>query len=95
MPRGVVKALVPTATAVSLLSQEFPLADVAVDGTLFTVVIYAVTYSDAVARITAWMSRTHLGPILVTDDKTAEELLTAVRPRRSRPALTARPDDRP
>ena len=68
MPRDVVKALVPTAAAASLLSQEFPLSDLVIDGTLCTVLIYAATYSDAVVRIRAWMSRTHLGPVLVTDD---------------------------
>jgi hypothetical protein len=84
-----VKALVPTAAAAGLLSQEFPLADLVVDGTLFTVVIHAASYSDAILRIRAWMRRTHLGPVLVTDDNTAEDLLTEVRPRRSRPALNA------
>jgi hypothetical protein len=84
-----VKALVPTAAAASLLSQEFPAADLVIDGTLFTVIIYAAVYSDAVARIRAWMSRTHLGPVLVTDGKTAEELLSEVPPQRSRPFLAA------
>ncbi len=87
MPRGVVKALVPTAAAASLLSQEFPVSDLVIDGTLFTVVIHAATYSDAVVRIRAWMRRTRLGPVLVTDDKAAEDLLTEVKPPRSRPAL--------
>src|SRR5690348_670673 len=95
MPRGVVKALVPTAAAASLLSREFPVSDLVSDGSLFTVVIYAATYSDAVVRIRAWMSRTHLGPVLVTDDKTAEDLLTEVRPRRSHATLgRGRPIDR-
>ena len=86
-----VRALVPTAAAAGLLAREFPLADLVIDGTLFTVVIHAVTYSDAVVRIRAWMSRTHLGPVLVTDDKTAEDLLAEAGPRRSRPALVAQP----
>ena len=83
MATGVVKALVPTAAAASLLCQEFPLADLDIDGTLFTVVIYGATYSEAIARIQAWMSRSHVGPVLVTDDETTEELLSDVRPRTS------------
>jgi len=42
--------IVPTAIAAALLSQEFPLANLDTDGTLFTVVIYGVSYSDAIAR---------------------------------------------
>jgi hypothetical protein len=95
MPNDVVKALVPTTAAASSLSQEFSLSDLAIDGTLFWVVIHGVTYSDAVARIRAWMSRTHLGPVLVTDDKTAEDLLAEARPQRSLPAVAAQPADRP
>ena len=74
MPTHVVKALVPTAIAAVLLSQEFPLANLDTDGTLFTVVIYGV-------------SRSHIGPVLVTDDETSEQLLSvpaAPRPRTSR-----------
>ena len=67
MPAGVIRALVPTAIAAVLLSQEFPLANLDTDGTLFTVVIYGVSYSDAIARISGWMSRSHIGPVLVTD----------------------------
>ncbi len=76
MPTGVVKALVPTAIAAALLSQEFPLAQLDTDGTLFTVVIHGVSYTDAIARIKAWMSRVQIGPVLVTDDATAEDLLS-------------------
>ena len=87
MPTEVVKALVPTAIAAVLLSQEFPAANLDTDGTLFTVVIYGVSYSDAIARISGWMSRSHIGPVLVTDDATSERLLSipaAPRPRSSR-----------
>ena len=87
MPTHVVKALVPTAIAAVLLSQEFPLANLDTDGTLFTVVIYGVSFSDAIARISRWMSRSHIGPVLVTDDETSEQLLSvpaAPRPRTSR-----------
>ena len=52
------------------------------DGTLFTVVIYGAAYAEVVARIRAWMSRSRVGPILVTDDATTEELLTDVRSRK-------------
>ena len=76
MPTGVVKALVPTAIAAALLSQEFPLAQLDTDGTLFIVVIHGVSYTDAIARIKAWMSRVQIGPVLVTDDSTAEDLLS-------------------
>ena len=76
MPTHVVKALVPTAIAAVLLSQEFPLANLDTDGTLFTVVIYGVSFSDAIARISGWMSRSHIGPVLVTDDETSEKLLS-------------------
>ena len=87
MPTRAVKALVPTAVAAVLLSQEFSSAALDTDGTLFTVVIYGVSYSDAVARISGWMSRSHIGPVLVTDDETSERLLSvpaARRPRTSR-----------
>lgn len=76
MATSVVKALVPTAIAAVLLSQEFPTANLDTDGTLFTVVIYGASYSDAVARIRAWMTRSHIGPVLVTDGVTAEDLLS-------------------
>ena len=78
METRVVKALVPTAAAAALLSQEFPHADLDMDGTLFTVVIYGAAYAEVVARIRAWMSRSRVGPILVTDDATTEELLTDI-----------------
>ena len=87
MPADVVKALVPTAIAAVLLSQEFQAANLDTDGTLFTVVIYGVSYSDAVARISGWMSRSRIGPVLVTDGETSERLLSvpaARRPRSSR-----------
>ncbi len=84
MPTRAVKALVPTAVAAMMLSQEFALASLDTDGTLFTVVIYGVSYSDAVARISRWMSRSHIGPVLVTDDETSERLLSVPVARRSR-----------
>ena len=84
MSTGVVKALVPTAIAAVLLSQEFPAANLDTDGTLFTVVIYGVSYSDAIARISGWMSRSQIGPILVTDGETSESLLSVPAPRRPR-----------
>ena len=84
MPTQVVKALVPTAIAAVLLSQEFPLANLDTDGTLFTVVIYGVSYADAIARISGWMSRSHIGPVLVTDDETSEKLLSVPATHRAR-----------
>ena len=80
---AVVRALVPTAVAAALLSQEFPAASLDQDGTLFTVMIYGLSYSEAVARIRDWMSRTHVGPVLVTDGESAEDLLGGGR--RTRP----------
>ena len=91
MATRVVKALVPTAVAAILLSQEFPFANLDTDGTLFTVVIYGVGYSDAVTRIRAWMSTWRIGPVLVTDEQTAEELLSDFAPRARRSALSAAP----
>jgi len=82
-----VKALVPTAVAAALVLQEFPSATLETDGTLCTVVILGVGYPDAVSRIRQLMTRSQIGPVLVTDGVTAEELLkegTAVRRRRSR-----------
>ena len=70
-----VTALVPTAAAAALLAKEFPLAELSVDGTLFTVVIAGASYRDAVARIKSWMEAEHVEPVLVTDDETVEELL--------------------
>jgi len=84
MPTGVVKALVPTAIAAALLSQEFPLANLDTDGTLFTVVIYGVSYSDAIARISGWMSRSHIGPFFLNDTATSEKLLSVPAARRTR-----------
>jgi hypothetical protein len=88
MPARAIKALVPTAVAAVLLSQEFSSAALDTDGTLFTVIIYGVSYSDAIARISSWMSRSQIGPVLVTDDETSERLLSmpasARRPRTSR-----------
>ena len=37
----------PTAVAAALLSQEFPSATLDEDGTLFTVMIYGLSYSEA------------------------------------------------
>jgi hypothetical protein len=73
-----------------LLSQEFAAADLVMDGTLFTVCIYGVAYSDAVARIKAWMHVTQLGPVLVTDDEAGELLLSDFAARSRRAEL---PDD--
>ena len=75
MTANVVKALVPTAIAAALLSQEFPSASLDTDGTLFTVVIYGLGYSEAVSRIREWMRKAHVGRVLVTDGETAEDLL--------------------
>lgn len=91
MAGNVVKVLVPTAVAAILLSQEFPLASLDTDGTLFTVVVYGATYSDAVARVRAWMQKWRIGPVMVTDEQTAEELLWDFTPRRPRPGLSALP----
>lgn len=88
MSARAVKALVPTAMAATLLCQEFPLANLDTDGTLFTVVIYGATYADALTRIRAWMARAHIGPVLVTDGETGEELLFDATPRK--PALVSR-----
>jgi len=84
VPTRAIKALVPTAIAAALLSQEFTSAALDTDGTLFTVIIYGVSYSDAVARISGWMSRSHIGPVLVTDDATSERLLSVPAARKER-----------
>jgi len=84
MPTRVVKALVPTAIAAALLSQEFPLVSLDTDGTLFTVVIYGFSYTDVVSRIREWMTRSQVGPVLVTDGETAEDLLEESTPRKAR-----------
>ena len=84
MPTRAIKALVPTAIAAALLSQEFTSAALDTDGTLFTVIIYGVSYSDAVARISGWMSRSNIGPVLVTDDATSERLLSVPPARKQR-----------
>jgi hypothetical protein len=85
-----VRALLPTAGAAALLTQEFTAADVVMDGTLFTVCIYGVAYGDAVARIKEWMHVTQIGPVLVTDDAAGELLLTDFAARSRRAEL---PDD--
>ena len=84
MATGAIKALVQTSIAAALLSQEFALANLDTDGTLFTVVIYGVSYSDAIARISGWMSRSHIGHLLVTDCETSERLLSFPAARRQR-----------
>ena len=94
MPTRAIRALVPTAIAAGLLSQEFSLATLDTDGTLFTVVIYGVSYSDAIARISGWMGRSRIGPVLVTDGETSERLLALSRPHAPRRA-PFRPDPRP
>jgi hypothetical protein len=81
---AVVRALVPTAVAAALLSQEFPTASLDTDGTLSTVMIYGLSYSEALSRIRDWMNRTHVGPVLVTDGESAEDLLGGRRKTRPR-----------
>jgi hypothetical protein len=90
MPISRVNALVPTAVAASLLLQEFPSATLETDGTLCTVVILGVGYSDAVNRIRQWMTRSQIGPVLVTDGITAEELLNETKPGRGSAGRSAR-----
>jgi hypothetical protein len=84
----VVRALVPTAAAARSLSREFPHADLDTDGTLVTVHIYGITYSDVIGRIKEWMNRSRIGPVLVTDDMTGEKFLPSFEPRR--PLIWAR-----
>ena len=80
----------PTAIAAVLLSQEFGgAATVDTIGTLFTVVIYGVSYSDAIARISGWMTRSRIGPDFVTNGETAERLLS-VPPARREPWTSRR-----
>jgi hypothetical protein len=52
------------------------------DGTLVTVHIYGITYSDVIARIKDWLDRSRIGPVLVTDDRTGEEFLPSFEPRK-------------
>jgi hypothetical protein len=84
IPGRAVKALLPTAVAAILLSQEFSSASLDTNGTLFTVVIHGASYADAVTRIRAWTSRWSIGPVLVTDEETSEELLADFAPSRHR-----------
>jgi hypothetical protein len=81
MPTKIVKALVPTAANAALLANEFAFASLDEDGTLFTVIIHGVDYPDALARIRDWTKRTHVGPVLVTDGESAEDLLERDGPR--------------
>ena len=75
------------------LSEEKVLA---MDGTLCTVLIYGVGYADAVTRIKAWMSRSRIGPVLVTDDEMGELLLPDFAARSRRVDLEeARPEIEP
>ncbi len=67
-----------------MLAQEFPSATLETDGTLFTVLIFGVGYMDAVSRIREWMTRRQIGPVLVTDGETAEELLAETKPKMAR-----------
>ena len=90
MPISRVKALVPTAVAAAVLLQEFPSATLETDGTLWTVVILGIAYPDAVNRIRRSITRSHIGPVLVTDDATAEELLDESNASRRRPLRRAR-----
>ena len=77
-----VKALVPTAVAAALLSQEFPSATLEADGTLFTVLIFGVGNYDAVTRIPEWMKRsqemmdTGLAAWKAADAKNVDQLFT-------------------
>lgn len=73
--KRVVRVLVPTEAAARWLTREFPLANLAMDGTLMTVLVYGISYADVVARIREWMNSSRIGPVLVTDDRTGEELL--------------------
>jgi len=82
LDNGVVRALVPSEAAAHSLSREFPLADLDIDGTLAAVLIYEISYADVVARVKAWMNRSRIGPVLVTDDKTDEKFLPGFAPRR-------------
>jgi hypothetical protein len=75
------RVLVPTALAAVLLSREFPSSALDVDGTLFTVSVYGVAYSDVVGRVRSWMRTYRVGPALVTDDEWQEELLVEFAPR--------------
>jgi hypothetical protein len=84
LPARAVRALVPTAVAAILLAQEFPSTSLDTDGTLFTVVIYGASYPYAVERIRAWARAWRIGPVLVTDDETSEELLSDFAPLRHR-----------
>jgi hypothetical protein len=77
----IVQALVPTSAAARSLAREFPLAELDRDGTLVTVQIYGFTYSDVIARIKEWMSRSRIGPVLVTDNETGEDFLPSFAPR--------------
>ena len=84
MPVSSVKALVPTTVAAALLAKEFPGATLEMDGSLSTVIIFGVGYSDAVSQIREWMTRSQVGPVLVTDGETTEELLHGIKPRQPR-----------
>ena len=75
-----------------LLSQEFPGADLDANGTLFTVLIYGIAYSEVIERIKAWMKASRIGLVLVTDEETAEELLPDFAPRTLR-SDSSRPSD--
>jgi len=81
MPTTIVKALVPTEADAALLANEFAFASLDEDGTLFTVVIHGMDYPEALARIRDWTKRTQVGPVLVTDGESAEDLLERDGPR--------------
>lgn len=95
MPSPVVRVLLPTAVAAILLSQEFPSTSLDTDGTLFTVVIYGAGYSEAVRKIREWMSTWKIGPVLVTDGETSEDLLDDFGPRKHRRAPGRSPSRSP
>jgi hypothetical protein len=89
MAGAAIRVLVPSAAAAALLAQEFQFSELNVDGTLFTVVIAGATSAETVRRIRAWMDRSHIGPVLVTDGSSFEELLVDAATPRSRHAFRA------
>jgi hypothetical protein len=78
----IVKALLPTAADAARLADEFPTAHLDEDGTLFTVIIHGMDYREVLSRIRDWTRRTNVGPVLVTDEQGAEELLDSKGHRR-------------
>jgi len=79
----IVKALLPTAADAARLADEFPTAHLDEDGTLFTVIIHGMDYREVLSRIRDWTRRTKVGPVLVTDEQSAEDLLDSKGHRKS------------